>query len=456
MPTEASPASRRSVLLIIADDWSPAGCYGNPVIHTPHIDALAARGTAFDRAYCTTPSCAASRASLLTGLHSHTHGQYGHTHSIHHFSTLPGIRSVPAVLKDAGIRTGVFGKRHLAPDAAYPFDTVTPDAAGWSKRELAEHVGAFLRECTGAPFYAHVAPLYPHRVGAAFGCDRLREEFEDVTYDPRDVAVPAFLPDLPEVRQDLANYYQAVTRYDQCVGAVLEALERSGRADDTLVLVLTDHGMPFPGAKASPFDAGHHCPLIVTRPDQSRRGIRNDAVLNWLDLTPTIYDWLDVPQKLRPNIVGRSLLPILEEEHPAGWDETFLSHTFHEVTNYFPYRILRARQYKYIRCIAHQLPMPLPEHRSPTWHAVREHGLTQLGQRSIQRLLHHPPEGLYDTDADPLENHNLIDHPDLQDLAAEMRDKVLRFRVATRDPWLEVDLQAGFPGVSGSMHTIPA
>ena len=109
---------RKNVLLLIADDWSPlAGCYGSPVIKTPKVDTLARRATRFSNAYCTSPSCAASRANILTGHYSHTHGQYGHSHSIHNFHTAASMPSVPRQLGDAEYATGIIGKLHVQPQS---------------------------------------------------------------------------------------------------------------------------------------------------------------------------------------------------------------------------------------------------------------------------------------------------------------------------------------------------
>jgi N-sulfoglucosamine sulfohydrolase len=444
----ASRPASPSVLLIIADDWSPiAGCYGNRVIQTPHIDALARRGVVFDRAFCTTPSCAASRANLLTGLYSHTHGQYGHCHGGHGFRTHEHVTSLPTVLRKADIRSGLIGKQHVAPLSVYPFDTLAQGKTQ-SVNHLVEGVDGFLNDAGDRPFYLHVAPTYPHRVGYAFGAEHHRDEFPAFHYAPGDVTVPDWLPDLPEVRQDLAHYYEAVSRYDHCVGQVLAALDRSGRADDTLVLVMTDHGMPFPGAKASSFEAGHHCPLIVAPPKGAlpRHGPRCNALVNWTDIMPTVLDWLTVPREHWPKaLAGRSFLPVLGEAEPNGWDETYYAHCFHEVTNYFPYRVLRGRRYKFVQHLAAELPMPLPADlfRSPTWTAVREQDVTQLGGRTRDLTLHRPAEALYDLQTDPLETRNVLDEPELRSVADAMRDKLIDFRMRTADPWLEVDYQRG-------------
>ncbi|MCC7204116.1 MAG: sulfatase-like hydrolase/transferase, partial [Phycisphaeraceae bacterium] len=208
-------AGRRSVLLIIADDWSPiAGCYGDRVIRTPHIDAVARRGVTFDHAYCTSPSCAASRANLLTGLYTHTHGQYGHSHGIHGFRTHEHVKSLPGVLGEAGARSGCIGKTHFAPASVYPFD-VMDGSDSLSAKMLAGSVGKFLGETGDRAFYLHVAPTFPHRHEVGYGAEEHAEEYAPLpTYDPAMVPVPGWLPDEIEVRRDLAGYYQAVSRFD--------------------------------------------------------------------------------------------------------------------------------------------------------------------------------------------------------------------------------------------------
>ena len=443
-------SDHRNVLFIIADDWSPlARCYGNDVIRTPHVDALAEQGVVFDYAFCTSPSCAVSRACILTGQHSHTHGQYGHCHGIHGFRTHSFMQSTPRILRRRGYATACIGKKHVEPDSVYPFEYEPPVDAR-SPDDMAAQVTQFLGANGDRPFYLHVASTYPHRAGASFGNERTHAGITPTAYDPREVVVPPFLPDLPAVRADLAEYYESVSRYDQVVGAVVAALEASGRAAETLIFVTTDHAMPFPGAKASGYDSGHRCPLIACHPEQRKRGMRSQALMNWTDFCPTILEWCGAPA---PDgdvpLPGRSLLPILEDDGPqpggGAWEETFFSHNFHEVTNYYPYRALRGRRYKYMRNLAHRLQTPLPSDlfRSQTWTAVREEAITMLGSRPRAAFEHQDREALFDMEADPTESHNLIDRPQLTGVAAAMRAKLLAFRTATRDPWLEVSYQEG-------------
>ncbi len=443
----------RSVLFIIADDWSRiAGCYGDSVIKTPHIDALAERGVVFDYGFCTSPSCAVSRACILTGQHSHTHGQYGHCHGIHGFRTHEDMQSIPKIVKARGFATGCIGKKHVEPISVYPFD-FEPKVDPRSPTDMADKVRGFLDQNQDSPFYLHVGSSYPHRAGKSFGNEREHAGIEPVPYTPAEVIVPDFLPDVPAVREDLAEYYQSISRYDQVVGAVLGALERSGRADETLIFVTTDHAMPFPGAKASSFDSGHHCPLIISNPDQQKRGIHNHALMNWVDFCPTILEWCGVEHPDGSDALpGRSLLPILEDDrlHPGdgAWEETYFSHCFHEITNYYPYRVLRGRRYKYVRNLAYQLETPLPSDlfRSMTWTAVRNDNIEMLGQRPREGFVHQGREALYDIQNDPAESKNVIDDRALADIVAEMRAKVMDFRKQTKDPWLEQSVQEGEPG----------
>ncbi len=448
--TAAAPQARsqterrfRNILLLIADDHSPiAGCYGNPVIKTPNMDSLAATGTLFEHPFCTTPSCSASRSVVLTGLHNHRNGQFGHAHEPANFHTHRRHQSIPRILQSHGFSTGVIGKLHVNPPEVFPWDFVSPGGPDGAARDvwgMAQHARQFFTENKDKPFYLHVGFSDPHRSSGPglFANHRGYPNVTKRTYDPADVIVPGFLPDTPEVRTELAEYYEAIDRLDQGVGFLLDALEDSGRAEDTLVIYMSDHGMPFPGAKGSPYDSGLHVPLIIRTPDQSKRGLRSQALVNWTDILPTVIDWAGV-DAADYETHGSSLLPILEQERPAGRDEIFFSHTFHEIVNYFPFRGIRTRRYKYTKPLHPELTMPLPSDlwKSPTWAGVRSRGLDKMGRRKTQDVLHHAKEELYDIVADPMETNNLTGSSSHAATLKELREKVVNFRRETGDPWL--------------------
>jgi len=441
----AAPASAgRNVLLLIADDHGrdTLGAYGNRVAKTPHLDRLAGEGVRFTQAYATTASCSPSRSVLLTGLHTHTSGQYGLAHARHNQHTFEWVKSLPALLR--GYRTGIIGKEHVKPGAVYPFEARVSEGLQGNRdvAAMARHAAAFFAARDARPFFLVVGYSDPHRAGnpqngwRGFANDRPYAGVERVRYAPADVIVPAHLPDAPEVREELAEYYESVSRLDQGVGLVLHALAESARAGDTLVLYLSDNGIPFPGAKTTLYAPGVHLPLIVRAPGLGRPGAVNHAMVSWVDIAPTILDWSGtaVPEELP----GRSLLPILAEERPRGWDEVYGSHQMHEITMYYPMRSVRTRTHALLWNLAHALPFPHASDlfHSPTWQGVLRRGDGRLGRRTVQSYLHRPELELYDTVSDPHERDNLAARPDQRAVLADLQARLRRMLERTQDPWL--------------------
>jgi N-sulfoglucosamine sulfohydrolase len=439
MPFGLRAAEKRNVLLLIADDLGlQVGCYGDAQARTPHLDALAKSGVRFSHGFAAVSSCSSSRATVYTGQHIHTNGQYGLAHAAHNFSTRVGVKSLPGLLNAAGYRTGIIGKIHVQPRSVYPFGVeITKDLAG------ARDVGAVARAATSffkdvgdSPFALVVGYTDPHRAARGFANDRSYDGIKTAEFRPADLPLPYFLSDHPETRADLADYYQSVHRLDQGIGLMLAALAKAGHADDTLVLFISDNGMPFPGAKTTLYDAGLHLPLIVRSPLQKKAGVVNQALVSWVDLLPTILDWTGV--KAPANLAGRSFLPILTEENPRGWDEVFASHVCHEVTMYYPMRSIRTRTHHYIRNLAHKLDYPTAQDlfESPTWQGVLKRGDRMLGKRSTEQFTHRPAEELYDLQKDPDELHNLAGGEEAGTVLADLRKRLKDWQERTGDPWL--------------------
>jgi N-sulfoglucosamine sulfohydrolase len=405
------------------------------VARTPNIDRLAGKGVRFSHAFTTVSSCSPSRSVIYTGLYAHTSGQYGLAHGTHNFHSRAGVKSLPAYLRTAGYRTGIIGKTHIVPRTVYDFDEEIR-ATGRNGAEMAKQARKFIEGCGEKEFCLVMGYTDPHRAGKGTNfANRAHPGIEPVKFDPRNITVPPFLPDLPEVRADLVEYYRAVNRLDQGVGALLEVLKTTGRDRDTLVIFLSDNGIPFPGAKTTLYDSGIHLPLIVHRPGQKKTGVVNRAMTSWVDIVPTILHWAAV--KAPPNLPGRSLLPILEEEQPKGWDQVFASHTFHEVTMYYPMRAIRTRKFKYIRNLAHKLEYPIAAdlYDSATWQAILQHKERKLGQRSLNAFLHRPAEELYDLEKNPVETKNLAGDPAHARVLQQMRKQLRDMQEKTGDPW---------------------
>ncbi|MCS6860684.1 MAG: sulfatase [Abditibacteriales bacterium] len=433
---QAIAASHRNVLLLIGDDHGlDAGCYGNRVIKTPNLDRLAAAGVRFSHAFATVSSCSPSRAVILTGLFVHTNGQYGLAHAEHKQSTHANVRSLPRLLRENGYRTGVIGKLHVIPPEVYPFEQQFP--GGRNVYEIAEKARGFFAAKDDRPFFLLIGYTDPHRAGRGFANEQNYRNVQKISYDPNDVIVPPYLPDLPAVRRDIADYYESVSRLDQGIGFVLKALEETGKANETLVIYLSDNGTPFPGAKTNLYDAGIHLPLIIRSPAQTQRGIVNRAMVSWVDIMPTILDWAGI--KPPADLPGRSVLPILEQESPPGWDTIFASHVFHEITMYYPMRAVRTRRHKLIWNLAHPLSYPFASDlwSSPTWQTILHGGLKMMGQRATDAYIHRPEYELYDLEKDPHELSNVADDPAYAPVLSDLKARLQKMMTETKDPWVK-------------------
>ena len=322
------------------------------------------------------------------------------------------------------------------------------------------------------PFFLTIGYVDPHRDVATrggFGNTDYDSRVSRARYDPSQVEVPSWLPDLPETRQELAEYYEAINRTDQGVGLVLDALERQGLRDDTLVIITSDNGPPFMNAKTTLYDAGTCLPFIVVPPRSSSvhakaKGITNPNMLSYVDILPTLLDYAGIADKpnsgeyIKPGAGmlddrplpspprgGRSFLPILARSDVAPESEwqhhVFGSHTFHELQNYWPTRVCRSRRFKYHRNIAWKLDFPFAAdlYASYTFEGMRKMAEPMMGSRRFQDYLSRPAEELFDLENDPDELRNLVDDPKYADILTEHRTKTERWQKRTHDLWLFKD-----------------
>ncbi|KIK53261.1 hypothetical protein GYMLUDRAFT_49427 [Collybiopsis luxurians FD-317 M1] len=439
----------RNILLMIADDLGrQLGCYGNKVIRTPHLDGLAAEGVRFTNAFASTASCSCSRSTIYTGMHVHQNGQYGLCNGRHHFSTFEHIETAPALLNKEGYLTAIVGKVHVGPEHVYPWEVREED---WS-RDVAyisdKVVNVFERsKAESRPFFVTVGFIDPHRdiTRAGFGNDGdFDERVETHKYDPSEVEVPEFLSDLPGTRQEFANYYESISRMDQGVGMILEGLKKLGLGDETLVIFLSDNGPPFINSKTTLYDAGVRLPLIVRSPG-SASSVVNPNLISYVDILPTILDFAGAKEK-NNNLerLGRSFLPILASaDDLSDWDKVYGSHTFHEITNYWPTRFVRTRRYKYHRNIAWRLDFPFAAdiYGSLTWEDIRnaETSPKMIGNRPLKNYFFRPAEELYDLKEDPYEVRNLAKDPAHARVLEELRADLEGWQRKSRDAWLYRD-----------------
>jgi N-sulfoglucosamine sulfohydrolase len=482
--------AERNIILIVTDDQSKTlGCYGDRIAQTPAMDAIAEEATIFTRAYATSASCSASRSVILTGTYNHANGQFGHAHHYHKFMTFYDLvaLSLPNVLSRAGYRTGRIGKYHVAPEPVYAFDVVLPTHgdSGRNNVAMADTCEAFIKEKSDKPFFLYFATNDPHRGHLddescedafkpnLFGNLPNRGEYngvEEVFYDAADVKSLPFLPDTLEARKELAQYYQSVARIDQGVARLVEILKEAGVYDKTLIVFTSDHGAAFPGAKTTVYEGGLQVPFVVRDPYGSKEKVYNDALINHADITPSILHfagaldtehnrpipWVEAEELLKDKPYalaenrnggisfdryhGRSWYPLLgTHERGEQREFTHASHTFHEITMYYPMRVVIGRDYKLIWNLAHDLPYPFASDLwiSSTWQAqMQQGGDAPYGKWTVSGYQHRPEFELFDLRVDPWEGTNLADDPAHSETLAHMKSLIRDFQQRTNDPWI--------------------
>lgn len=440
--SSATAASgKKNILFMISDNqcWFDMGCYGHPMVKTPNLDKLAAEGVRFERGFATTASCGPSRAVMYTGLLTHGTGQYAHPHKEHNQILQEDVVTVFSMLKEAGYRTALVGKDHIRPMEKYPLDLHerrgTKDVIA-----LAKAAETFLSS-GDEPFFLVWSAGDPHpntRDGVSWGVDTPVPGLEMPEYRPEDVPVPGFLPDTPEVRANVAGYYEQITRMDHGAGLVLSALEASGKKDDTLIVFISDHGTSEPGAMGTQYEPGLRIPFIAWHAGLKAPGSVNEGMVTCADLTPTFLDWAGVTFEDYP-LHGRSFLSILDTPTPEGWDRAVTSHVGHDVYAHYPMRTLRGKRWKLIWNVlpGQEYPLPIDAFNRATWSRIREKGEKMIGPRTVDQFLHRPRLELYDLDNDPWEVTNLSETPEHRERAERMARELVGILTEQNDPWLQ-------------------
>ena len=418
---------RPNILYVHSHD---TGRYIQPYGHqvpTPNIQRLADQGMLFREAFCAAPSCSGSRASLLTGRWAHSNGMTGLAHRGWQLDDYG--QHLVHTLRHAGYWSALVGEQHLSKDpGVLGYDEVV-DIDTHHVKSVAPAAVDLLRRRPRQPFFLSVGFFETHR-----------EYFEPTSVrDALYSQPPDNLPSTPETRRDMASYKASARYLDQGVGTVLNGLEEADLADDTLVILTTDHGLAFPGAKATLTDRGIGVLLIMRGPGGFHGGRVLDALVSQIDLYPTLCELLGVeaPAWLQ----GRSLMPVLRKEAREVNDAIFAELTYHAA--YEPQRAIRTDRWKYIRRFDDRdRPVLANVDDGPTKDLLVAQG---WGSRRV------PQEELHDLLFDPAESGNLVDDPEHADVLASLRERLGAWMRETDDPLLDGDV----PPPPGAVVTDP-
>jgi N-sulfoglucosamine sulfohydrolase len=428
--------SRPNILYLHSHD---TGRYIQPfgrAVPTPNLQRLAEGGVLFRQAFCAAPVCSASRSALLTGQSPHSAGMIGLAHR--GFRLNDYRQHLAQFLGSAGYHTVLAGVQHEAPapGTLIGYHEILPlrhpdegPVRSGRTADIAAAAAAFL----GQPALRTpvVEPAQPFFLSVGFNDTHREFPVRDPRDDPRYILPPAPLPDLPEVREDMAQFIASARVLDDGVGQVLAALSE-GLANDTLVIATTDHGIAFPGMKCTLTDHGLGVHLILRwlpgktpeRPAPFLGGEVVDAMVSHLDIYPTLCELLGLAKPAW--LQGRSLLPLLRGEIPSLHEELFGEVTYHAA--YEPMRSVRTDRWKYIRRFAGPRRVLPNTDDSPSKTALLARGWGET-------LL--PGEQLFDLAFDPNEAHNLAGDAAHAGPLSEMRARLERWMRATHDPLLD-------------------
>jgi len=419
-----SAADRPNILLITADDlgWKDLSCYGSTNLHTPNIDALAEEGVRFTNAFVTSPSCSASRASIITGQAPHSVHVLGLTHIHTRYQMSRDVPTLPGRLQRAGYRTGIHGKWHVAAfkmTGPYGYDT----RMSVMRIESSRKARGFITRNRNQPFYLELNFMQTHRPNFNKHAFSAAKGFP---VDPDSIEIPEYwrIPNWPEIRKDAAGYFSQAMEMDRIIGEIMDHLEDLGLAGRTLVLFVSDNGPPYPGCKMTLYDRGIGTPLIMRWPGELPSGAVRDGLVSTVDLMPTC---LEAAGAAVPDAVqGTSLLPLAKGSRAAARDEVFAELTFH--VTYAPMRAIRTRRWKYIENLSPD-PTGLDQCEPFEWahKAAREPGQRCCVLRE--------EEELYDLSADPHEENNLVADPGHAVIKQELVARLHQWRKDTRDPF---------------------
>lgn len=440
----ARAKNRLNVLFITADDLGlELGCYGETLIQTPNMDKLAASGVRFEVAYVAQASCSPSRSAMFTGLHTHSTGQYGLTNA--GFALHPELRdkTIPNLLKPSGYRTGIIGKLHVAPEESFQFDFRDTDSGKTREvRWVAQRVEQFLHQTGGQPFFLMVNYSDPHAFRRPE--DRTKWYFPPQVdglpknpLPPSEKTLLAFQQiDTPEQRVRTAGYYNAVQRLDDGIGMLMDVLAKHGLCDNTLVILIGDHGPPFARGKTTVYEAGIRIPFIVRWPGVSKP-MRSSAMVSTIDILPTILDATGVAPPGRMH--GKSLRPVLKNAN-APWREYLVAEFhFHGGRPFYPRRAIRDHRYKLIHnLLAGKAKPSTGIDADPAFKVSREPRYHGTPVRRAFDTFANPPEfELYDLQADAVEFNNLAGKSEYRATQERLAKALLEYRRQTNDPFLD-------------------
>ena len=435
-------------VLIMADDmnWDAVGAFGCPTEETtPNLDRLASEGLRFNHGHVTIAVCQPSRSALMTGRYPHLSGGEG-------FYRLryEGVPILPEILRNEGFDVGILGKlTHSTPYEAFKWDMEYDQGdlgQGRNPEVYYQHTKDFVQGAVdnGQPFFLMANSHDPHR--PFYGNDKA-EWYNELDppavlpsriFDPDEIVIPEFLPDIPEVRLEIAEYYNSVRRCDDMVKRVLDVLDEVDVAENTLVMFLSDNGMAFPFAKTNCYLNSTRTPWLARWPAVIEAGrVDSEHFISAVDYLPTVLDTLGIASPEGVN--GSSRLPVLRGKKQDGCTQVFTQ--FHQTSGRrnYPMRCVQTKHFGYIfnPWSDGEREFRNESQNGRSWKAMKEAEENNPDLAARNRLFtHRVLEEFYDFENDPHALNNLIGDPEHADEVEKLRYSLEEWMANVDDPAL--------------------
>lgn len=446
-------AKKPNILIIMADDctYNDLPLYGGANAKTPNIDRLATQGLTFNRAYLCEAMCQPCRAELYSGQYPMRNGC-----AWNHSASRPDVTSMPHHLRALGYRVGLAGKGHVKPAKAFPFKNIEGFDPNCVRNPTRAHeldgLRKFISQPGDQPFCAVVALVEPH-VPWVMG--------DASKYPPSKIKLPPNLADTPRTREDYGRYLAEITYMDGQVGEILNALETSGKAENTLVIFTSEQGSQFPGCKWTNWDTGVHTALIARWPGEIVAGKRTDAVVQYADMMPTLIDLAGGDVK-EHTYDGSSFAAVLLGKATRHRKYAYGLHNNIPEGPAYPIRTITNGEYRYIRNLSPN-EIYIEKHlmgmrgdgslNNPYWSTwVRDASSQPHIYNLVKRYMRRPAEELYHTGGDQFELVNLAEDSAYSAIKNELSGALDQWLKEQGDPGVAQDTQKAIQAARKGQH----
>lgn len=423
----AAETKRPNIVFFIADDlgWRDIEPYGSTQVRTPVLAKLAKESLCFDAMFTATAMCAPLRQMILTGMYPVRNGAYPN-----HSRVYDGVKGLPVYFQELGYRVARIGKKHFGPDSAFPFEELTNDEPEPADLRGVEKV--FTE--SAQPFFLWIASHQPHMP---------RDRGDASAYPPAKIQVPPQLVDDISTRQRMSAYFAEITWMDSQLGAILEALEKSGRAKDTVFVFCGEHGTQSPYSKWTLYENGLKAAFMIRWPGRIKPDTRTGAMIQYVDLLPTLLE--AAGGRAPSSIDGRSFTNVLSGKSNRHRDYVFGVQTTRGIINGgegYPIRSVRDARYKYIRNLRPDLPFQCVLTDPKRDSIIADWERLPHGKARADFFRRRPAEELYDLESDPYELKDRAGDASLARIKSRLAAQLDRWMIQQGDKGWETERKA--------------